>query len=131
MKPFIALMKETLDNRVAKYQDFDTSAEAQNHVDTHVANYPDAFVHATIQEPVFDWVIDMIAKTISFFPVYGLTVIKARQRKRKEELQIAMVKFATYRDSSPKITDAQLATYKSSLNSCLLYTSDAADDLLC
>lgn len=47
---------------------------------------------------------------------YALNVASARQRKRREELKKAMNKFVTYRDSSPKIIDAQLATYKTDLN---------------
>lgn len=117
MRTYVAVMQSTPNNRVSKYQDFDTQQEAQNHIDAHAINYPDAFVQTTINEPLSDWLIDIIAKTISFVPSYAVSVTTARQRKRKEELKIAMVKFVAYRDSSPKITDAQLATYKATLSS--------------
>lgn len=47
---------------------------------------------------------------------YALTVADARKRKRTEELKNAMEKFNTYRNSSPKITEAQLTTYKQTLS---------------
>ena len=115
MKNFIAIMQSTPENRLAKYMDFDTSAEAQAHVDRHVAKYPNAFVQSSIPAHWNDWIVDMTAQTISSFPDYAPTVAEARQRKRREELKKAMEKFTAYRDSSPKITDADLATYKAAL----------------
>lgn len=70
MKSHIAVMQATADNRVAKYQDFDTKPVAQAHVAAHLANYPNAFVAPKPNDTFSSWLIDPGAKTLSIdFPV--------------------------------------------------------------
>jgi hypothetical protein len=56
------------DNRVAKSQEHKTRAEADAHIATHLANYPDAFVHEELDsEPVVDyggWQFDPTTKDV-------------------------------------------------------------------
>ncbi len=65
---FVAIMKATLGNRVAKRADFSTEAEANEHVAAFADPYPDAFVSPTPDEPEAHWLIDMAAKTIGIAP---------------------------------------------------------------
>jgi hypothetical protein len=56
------------DNRVAKYCEHPTKAEADAHIAAHIGNYPDAFVHEDSDaEPVVDvaaWRFDPVSKDI-------------------------------------------------------------------
>ena len=63
---FTCIMKLADDNRVAKYIDFDTQAEADAHIAKYSSGYPDAFV--VTDEPArdpTDWVCDPSSKTIA------------------------------------------------------------------
>lgn len=65
---FIAIMKVEA-GRVAKMQDpFDTLEEAQAHVDTHAANYPNAFALARPVGNAGEWLI-AADNTITVSPV--------------------------------------------------------------
>lgn len=67
---YLAIVAWTTANRVAKFQDYDTGAEATAHVDRVKGDFPDAFVS---QHPgsggVRDWLVDPVAKTLSVDPV--------------------------------------------------------------
>ncbi len=65
---FLAIMSATPDNRVAKYQNFQTEAEAGAHVLAFVADFPTAFVVPQIGVPDSHWRIDMVAKTVVIDP---------------------------------------------------------------
>ena len=65
---FVAIMKGTLSNRVAKYRPFLTESEADAHVVLFLGKYPQAFVSLTPAEPIEHWLVDMVAKTISIVP---------------------------------------------------------------
>ena len=60
MKIFIAVVKHE-NNKVTKYQDFDTQAEA----DTHVATYG-GFVDDKPSERVKHWIVDADKKTLTY-----------------------------------------------------------------
>ena len=73
-------------------------------------------VYPVEQRPGQEKLNDQDQEILDFYnPPYATTVTEARQRKRKEELKIAMDKFVAYRDSSPKITGTQEATYRATL----------------
>ena len=59
MKAFIACVK-TDGTKVAKYQDFDTEADAQAHISTY-----GGFVAATPSGTVPFWIADTVAKTLT------------------------------------------------------------------
>lgn len=52
---FVAVMKTEPDGRVAKYQDFDTEADALAHVDKFKDRFPGAFVTQDRAENILDW----------------------------------------------------------------------------
>ncbi len=60
MKPFIAVVGWTGENRIAKFQDFDTEAEANNHVLTY-----GGFIAPSPGPRHEDWLVDPVAKTLS------------------------------------------------------------------
>jgi len=64
MKVFLAIVDVTPDNRVAKYQDFDTLLETETHVTSVLMNFPKAFAIANPGGAFSDWLIDMTTKTI-------------------------------------------------------------------
>lgn len=66
-------------NRVAKYQDFNTEAEAQAHIVGNQAAYPDAFAVSKPNDEFQSWLIDPATKNVSIsFPV----VIKPTDEER-------------------------------------------------
>ena len=64
---FIAIMAAT-NNRVSKYADFPTEAEADTHVAAFTLRYPDAFVVPKPPAQFSHWLIDMVAKTVVIDP---------------------------------------------------------------
>ena len=69
MPRYMCVMKlDPSDNRVAKYCEHPTKAEADAHVAAHIGNYPDAFVHEDGDaEPTVDisaWRFDPVSKEI-------------------------------------------------------------------
>lgn len=66
---YLAIMKWTAANRIAKYQDFATEAAAQAHVQSRAENCPGAFVVAHPGGNFADWLVDPVAKTISVDPL--------------------------------------------------------------
>lgn len=70
MKNFLAIMNWGGDNRVAKYQDFDTEAEAVDHTVLHSAKFPNAFIVTKPNSSFASWLVNPLAKTLSIdFPV--------------------------------------------------------------
>ena len=65
---FVAIMSATPDNRVAKFQNFQTEAEADAHVALFADRFPDAFVVSEPAEPDGHWLIDMALKTLTIDP---------------------------------------------------------------
>ncbi len=66
---FIAVVAWTAENRISKYQDFATQAEAQAHVAKVRDQFPLAFVAAAPGDAFADWLIDPAAKTLSLDPL--------------------------------------------------------------
>ena len=65
---FVAIMSATPDNRVAKFQNFQTETEADAHVALFADRFPDAFVVSEPAEPDGHWLIDMALKTLTIDP---------------------------------------------------------------
>jgi len=59
----------TAENRVAKYQPYDTMADCRAHRARILARWPDAFIAEAPNAPVNDWLVDPVAKTISVSPL--------------------------------------------------------------
>lgn len=68
MKPWLAVMAWTAAGRIAKYQDFDTEAEAQAFVAANAERYPKAFVAPNPGGSFGDWLIDGDARTAANEP---------------------------------------------------------------
>lgn len=68
MKPFIAVMQATPENRVASFQDFDTAAEAQAFITGNPEAAPWAFVAPAPAEPTAHWLVDTVAQAITYSP---------------------------------------------------------------
>lgn len=75
--PFIAILAVDGDNRVAKYQEFDTLAEAEAHVAAVLADYPDAFAAPAPAAHFFTWRVNMVAKAITVDPRPTKTDVEA------------------------------------------------------
>jgi hypothetical protein len=78
------------DNRVAKYQDFDTEAAAVEHVARVAEVYPQAFVVADPGGPCRDWRVDPEAQALSLDPPPEIAEREAREaqlayRKQRAE----------------------------------------------
>lgn len=67
--PFIAIMGVTEDNRVAKYQPFETQAEADAHVAEFGDRYPAAFVVADPPDTIDNLRVDVQARRVTADPV--------------------------------------------------------------
>ena len=65
VKPFVAVMDWTVENRVAKFQDFDIEQDALDHVGLHLGKHPNAFVIPKPNDSFFSWLIDGGNKTVS------------------------------------------------------------------
>lgn len=65
---FIAIMKATSDDRVAKYQAFETETEANAHIARFTKRFPNAFVTLEPAAPFSHWRIDTVAKTVTVDP---------------------------------------------------------------
>lgn len=68
MKAYLAAVAWTADMRIAKYQDYDTEAEAEAHVAQVAAVFPQAFAAATPSDAWQDWLIDPVARTVAISP---------------------------------------------------------------
>ncbi len=62
---FLSVVSWTDDNRVAKYLDHETEAEAQAHVAFVLSRFPDAFVAPRPRDGPRDWLVDPVLKTLS------------------------------------------------------------------
>jgi hypothetical protein len=75
MKNFIVVVKTTPDNRIGKYLDFDTQADADAHLAKVLPKYPQAFVVEQIENVGFTHTtVDVVAKTITYDSVGHLAV---------------------------------------------------------
>ena len=82
LKVFIAVVKHE-NNRVTKYQDFDTQAEA----DAHVATYG-GFVDDKPSERVKYWIVDADKKTLTYNEVSDNSdKVKVTARRKISELE--------------------------------------------
>ena len=82
MKIFIAVVKHE-NNRVTKYQDFDTQAEA----DAHVATYG-GFVDDKPSERVKYWIVDADKKTLTYDEVSDKSdLVKVIARRKIPRLE--------------------------------------------
>ena len=82
MKVFIAVVKHE-NNRVTKYQDFDTQAEA----DAHVATYG-GFVDDKPSERVKYWIVDADKKTLTYDEVSDKSdLVKVIARRKIPRLE--------------------------------------------
>ena len=66
---FLAIVAWTGANRIAKYQDYPTDAEAIAHVARVLGNFPDAFVAPDPGGSFSDWLIDPVTKTLTVVPL--------------------------------------------------------------
>lgn len=64
----VAIVAWTDDFRIAKYAEFDTEAEANEHVKRVAGRFPDAFVAEKPDAPIGDWLIDSKSVSISRLP---------------------------------------------------------------
>ena len=62
---FLSIVAWTGANRVAKYLDHETEAQAQAHVAFVLPKFPDAFVASRPASGPRDWLIDPVTKTLS------------------------------------------------------------------
>ena len=75
MKNFIVVVKTTPDNRIGKYLDFDTQADADAHLAKVLPKFPQAFVVEQIDNVGFTHTtVDVVAKTITYDSVGHLAV---------------------------------------------------------
>lgn len=65
MKSFIVIVAWTSENRIKKYQDFDTRKEANKHIAALQKSFSDAFMVEDLGDDVWNWLIDPVAKTVS------------------------------------------------------------------
>lgn len=66
---YTAIIKTSPEYRVEKYQTYDTEQEAIDHAHLVSERYPDAFVVATPQAVVADWLVNIAEKTVSVVPI--------------------------------------------------------------
>ena len=66
---FIAVVDWTVENRIAKYQDLKTEAEALEHVERVKDRYPKAFVAPDPGGGFASWLVDAAARTLSLSPL--------------------------------------------------------------
>ena len=95
----VAIMKYDKNNKVEKYMDFATQAEAQAHVDRFIDKYPSAFV-GEVSGGTKYWIIDGEAKTI----IYDSDTEKFDQSER------AKIQYQRDRKSEyPSLNDVTIA----------------------
>ena len=132
MPRFMCVMKlDPSDNRVTKYCEHPTKAEADAHVANHIGNYPDAFVHEDSDaEPIVDvaaWRFDPATKAV-LDRVTRPTPTKDMARLRaKRNILLTETDWTQYNDSP--LTDeakAEWVTYRESLRD-LPENTDPAD----
>ena len=64
---YIAIVNTTPDNKIAKYQEYETKQEADDHILRVKDNFPNAFVVDKPEPYVFDYMtVNVGAKTITF-----------------------------------------------------------------
>lgn len=88
MKDYLAIVSWTSDNRVAKYQDFDTQAQAQAHVDGWCVDngFLNAFVAKTPNQTRSHWLVNSLEKTVSIVvpppePDNSIEVVEAKMKR--------------------------------------------------
>ncbi len=90
---YLAIVAWTGGNRVSKYQDYPTEAEASAHVSRVLTNFPDAFVSPHPGAGFRDWLVDPIAKTLSIL-VPPSVLVASKAAKREEFKAEALVRIA-------------------------------------
>ena len=90
---FLAIVAWDGANRVAKYQDYPTEAEAVAHVARVATNFPDAFVAPHPGAGPRDWLVDPVAKTLSVL-VPSSVLIASKATKRDEFKAEAIIRMA-------------------------------------
>ena len=64
---YLAIVNTTPDNKIAKYQEYPTRAEADAHIVRILPNYPDAFVVDNPAPYVTNYTtVDVVAKTLTY-----------------------------------------------------------------
>jgi hypothetical protein len=133
MPRFMCVMKlDPADNRVTKYCEHPTKAEADAHVAAHIGNYPDAFVHEDGDaEPTVDisaWRFDPVSKEILDRikrpkPLWYMARLRTERNTKLTESD-----WTQYNDSP--LTDevkAEWAVHRETLRDLPANTDDPAD----
>jgi len=84
---YIAIVDYDQDNRVTKYQDYKTQAEADAHVARVLGRYPKAFTAPDPGGGFSAWLVDPAAKTISNSPRVETQKEKDNKLRAEEDLQ--------------------------------------------
>ena len=64
---YLVIVDTTSDNKIAKYQEYETRVDADAHVTRVLPNYPNAFVVDNPSPYVVDYVtVDVVAKTLTY-----------------------------------------------------------------
>ena len=80
---YIAVVDWTVDNRIAKYQEYATESDALVHVARAISRFPNAFSVLRPNSGPRDWLIDPIAKTLSV-SVPAQVLVDLKRKKRAE-----------------------------------------------
>ncbi|MBI4005759.1 MAG: hypothetical protein HY356_03730 [Gammaproteobacteria bacterium] len=84
---YIAIVDYDQDNRVTKYQDYKTQAEADAHVTRVLGKYPKAFTALDPGGGFSSWLVDPIAKTVSNTPHVETQEEKDNKLKVEKDFQ--------------------------------------------
>lgn len=84
---YIAIVDYDLDNRVTKYQDYETQAEADDHVARVLGKFPKAFTAPDPGGGFSSWLVDPIAKTVSNSPHVETQEEKDNKLKAEKDFQ--------------------------------------------
>jgi len=64
---YLVVVDTTPDNKIAKYQEYETRVDADAHVARVLPNYPDAFVVDNPAPYIMDYTtVDVVAKTLTY-----------------------------------------------------------------
>ena len=64
---YLVIVDTTSDNKIAKYQEYETRVDADAHVTRVLPNYPNAFVVDNPSPYVVDYItVDVVAKTLTY-----------------------------------------------------------------
>ena len=111
---YISIVDTTPDNKIAKFQEYETKQEADDHILRVKDSFPNAFVVDKPEPYVFDYmIVDVVAKTITFDKARydsDQTVIASTkyQRDRKPlygtwEEQLDMMYHGTWKNHVAKV----------------------------